>query len=74
MRCIITQKSTALHYLSNQIVKYQFLLEINEGKVLVRNTKGKTLRYLYLCSQSVCPAPCMLSVIVYLNLYYLNFA
>ena len=74
MRRVITQKNAALHCLSNQFVKYPFLLEINEGKVSVRNTKFKSLRYLYLFSQSVCPASCMLSVIVELNLCYLNFA
>jgi hypothetical protein len=72
MRCVITQKYAAVHYLSNQFVKYPFLLEMNEGKNLVRNTKSKTLKSLYSCSHSVCPIPCMLSVIVYLNLYYLN--
>jgi len=72
MRCVITQKNAALHYLSNQFVMYPFLLEIKEGKDLVRNTKRKPLKYLYSCSHSVCPIPCMLSVIVYLNLYYLN--
>ena len=68
------QTNAALHYLSIQFFKYPFLLEINEWKDLVRNTKGKSLMYLYLCSQSVCPTPYMLSVIVYLNLYYLNCA
>jgi len=56
------------------VCQYPLLLEINEGKYLVRNTKGKTLMYLYLCSQSVCPTPYVLSVIVYLNVYYLNYA
>ena len=74
MRCVIIQKGAPPHYLYNQFVKYPLLLEINEGKYLVRNTKGKALRFLYLCSQSVCPTPYMLSVIVYLNLYYLNCA
>jgi len=72
MRCVITQKSAALHYLSHHFVKYPFLLEINDGKILVRNTKGNTLKYLDLFSHSFCPIICMLSVIVYLNLYYLN--
>ena len=69
MRCVITQKSAALHYLSSHFVMYRFLLEINEGKYLVPNTKGKTLKYLDLFSHS-CPISCVLSVIVYLNLYY----
>jgi hypothetical protein len=46
MRCVITQKSAAEHNLSNQFVKYPLLLEINEGKNLVRNAKGKTLKCL----------------------------
>jgi hypothetical protein len=44
MRCVIAQKSAALHYLSNQSVNYPLLLEINGGKDLVRNAKGKTLK------------------------------
>jgi len=52
---------------------YIFQLEINEGKCLVPNTKRKTLKYLAFFSHSVCPIICMLSVIVYLNLYYLNY-
>jgi hypothetical protein len=74
MRYVITHQSAAAHYLSNQFVKYPFLLEINERKYLVRNMKSKTLKYLHLFSHSVCPILCTLSVIVYLNLYYLNCA
>jgi len=74
MRFAITQKSATLHYLSSQVVNYPFLLEVNKRRVLVRNTNNKTLKNMYLFSHSVCPISCMLSVMVYLNLYYLNCA
>jgi len=48
MRCVIMQKRAALYYLSYQFVKYPFLLEINEGNDLVRNTKGEALVPIFL--------------------------